>query len=181
MAGSMTRLGFWKKLGLVLIVAAAAVSSLIFWKRFDIGAWYLNRNPPARELVILQMLRQAGPLIERDVQMSFLQKVFSALAGRRNEKERQADALKDVRAFGEMCFRNRWITFIKAPRSIPMNAGRSRRFHLALAWNREKAGEILAAFNANLLKKRFEEMKINPKCGFFTDLRLYIEKKAKAD
>lgn len=177
----MTRLGFWKKLGLVLIVAGAAISSLIFWKRYDIGAWYLNRNPPAREMVILQMLKQAGPLIERDVRMSFLQKVFSALAGRRNEKERQADAIKDVRTFGEMCFRNRWITFIKAPRSIPMNAGRSGRFHFALAWNREHAGEVLAAFNANLLKRRFDEMKINPNCRFFIDLKLYVETKAKAN
>jgi hypothetical protein len=160
-------------------VAAGAVASLMFWKRFDIGVWYMNRNQAVREMVILHMLEIAQPLIERDVKMSLPQKVFSALAGRRNEKERRSDALKDVRAFGEMCFENRWITFIKAPRSNPMNDGRFGRFRFALAWNRGRAGEVLAAFNANFLKREIGEMRINPDCRFFVDLKLYVETKAR--
>ena len=169
------------KLVPVLIVSALAVVSIMFWKRFDIGVWYMNRNQAVREKVILHMLEIARPLIERDVKMSLPQRVLSALAGRRNEKERQSDALKDVRAFGEMCFENRWITFIKAPRSNPMSDGRFVRFRFALSWNRVRAGEVLAAFNVHFLKREIGEMQINPGCRFFVDLKLYVETKARLD
>lgn len=177
--GSKVRSKVRTKLVPALIVAAVAVASLLFWKRVDIGVLYMNRTQSVREKVILHMLEIAQPLIERDVKMSLPQKVFSALAGRRNEKERQSDALKDVRAFGETCFENRWITFIKAPRSNPMNDGRVGRFRFALAWNRVGAGEVLAAFNVQFIKREIGEMKINPNCGFFVDLKLYVEKKAR--
>ena len=163
------------------IVAAVVVGALLFLKRIDIGVWYMNRNQAVREKVILHMLEIAQPLIERDVKMSLPQRIFSALAGRRNEKERQSDALTDVRAFGEMCFKNRWITFIKAPRSNPKNDGRIGRFRFALAWNRGRAGEVLAAFNVRFIKREIGEMRINPNCGFFVDLKLYVEKKARAN
>jgi len=179
--GSKARSSVRKRIGLAVIVAAAAIGTLLFWKRFDIGAWYLNRNQTAREMVILHMIKTARPEIERDVKMSLPQRIWSALAGRRNEKERRSDALKDVRAFGELCFENHWITFEKAPRSGSLDGINPGRFHFALAWNREHAGEVLAAFNVNLLKKEIDEMTINSNCGFFIDLKLYVEKKARAD
>jgi hypothetical protein len=179
--GSKARSKVRTKLVPALIVAAVAVASVMFWKRFDIGVWYMNRNQAVREKVILHMLENAQPLIERDVKMSLPEKVFSALAGRRNEKERQSDALKDVRAFGETCFKNRWITFIKAPRSNPMTDGRFGRLRFALAWNRGRAGEVLAAFNVKFMKREIGEMQINPNCQFFVDLKMYVEKKAKAN
>ncbi len=177
----MTRAGVWKRTGLTVIVGIAIVGSLVFWKRDDVVIRYLTRNPKVREMVILGMLENARPLIARDVKMSLPQKILSALAGRRNEKERQADALKDVRAFGELCFKNHWITFVKAPRSNPLSRGDSGRFHFALAWNRVRAGEVLAMFNVHFLKKELGEMRINPECRFFIDLKQYVEKKARAN
>jgi hypothetical protein len=52
-------------------------------------------------------------------------------------------------------------------------------FDFALGWNRGNTDEVLAAFNVNFLKRKPGKMHVNQRCSFFTELRLYIEKKAK--
>ena len=71
----------------------------------------MEGNKKAQELVILQLLEIAKPIIKRDFTMTFFEKLYSTLAGNRNEKERQTDALKDVRTFGESAFENHRLKF----------------------------------------------------------------------
>ena len=100
-AGSSVRKRVWRKVVVALMVGVVAIGSLIFWKRYEIALWYMEGNNKAQEMVILLMLEKARPIIERDLKMTLPEKILSTMAGRRNEKERQTDALKDVRKFGE--------------------------------------------------------------------------------
>jgi len=52
-------------------------------------------------------------------------------------------------------------------------------FGFALEWNRENTDEILAAFNINILKREIGKMQINPSCSYFTELKSYVENRAK--
>jgi hypothetical protein len=178
-AGSSVRKRVWRKVVVALMVGAVAIGSLIFWKRYEIALWYMEGNKKAQEMVILLMLEKARPIIERDLKMTLPEKIFSTMAGRRNEKERQTDALKEVRKFGELGFENHWLKFKNVHNLSSMNGFNLRGFSFVLGWNRGNTDEVLAEFNVNFLKRKVGKMQINQDCSFFTELRLYIEKKAR--
>jgi hypothetical protein len=178
-AGSSVRKRVWRKVVVVLMAGVVAIGSLIFWQRYKIAVWYMEGNKKAQEMVILLMLETARPIIERDFKMTLPEKIFSTIAGKRNEKERQTDALKDVRIFGEFCFEKHLLKFKDVHNLGSMNGFNLQGFNFALGWNRGNTDEVLAAFNVNFLKRKLGKMQINDYCSFFAELRLYIEKKAK--
>lgn len=178
-AGSSVRKRVWRKVVVALIVGIAAIGSLIFWKKYEMALWYIEGNKKAQEMVILLMVETARPIIERDLKMTFPEKILGTMAGKRNEKERQTDALKDVRKFGELGFENHWLKFKDVHNLGSMNGFNLHGFDFALGWNRGNTDEALAAFNVNFLKREIGKMQINQNCSFFTELRLYVEKKAK--
>jgi hypothetical protein len=178
-AGSRLRKRVWRKVVVALMVGVAAIGSLIFWKRYEIALSYMEGNKKAQEMVILLMLENARPIIEKDIKMTLPQKLLGTVAGKRNEKERQTDALKDVRKFGELGFENHRLKFKNVHALGSMNGFNLHGFNFALGWNRGQTDEVLAAFHVNLLKGKVGKMEINPSCSFFTELRLYVEKKAK--
>jgi len=178
-AGSSGRKSVWKKVIVALMVGVVAIGSLIYWQRYKLAVWYLEGNKIAQEMVILLMLETARPIIERDLKMTLPQKIYSTLAGKRNQKERQTDAFKDVRRFGELGFENHWLKFKDVHNSGSMNGCNLHGFHMALGWNQGNTDEVLAVFNINFLKREIGKMQINQDCSFFTELKLYVEKKAK--
>ena len=178
-AGSSGRKRVWKKVIVALMVGVVAIGSLIFWQRYKMTVWYLEGNKKAQEMVILLMLENARPIIERDFKMTFPQKIFSTMAGKRNQKERQTDALKDVRKFGELGFENGLLKFKNVHNLSSMNGFDLRGFSFVLGWNRGNTDEALAEFNVNFLKRKVGKMQINQDCSFFSELRLYVEKKAR--
>jgi hypothetical protein len=178
-AGSSVRKRVWRKVVVALTVGVVAIGSLIYLKRFDIAVGYMEGNKKAQETLTLQMLEFARPIIERDFKMTLLEKIFSALAGKRNQKERQTDALKDVRYFCGLSFKNHWLKFMNVHNLGSMNGFNLHGFDFALAWNRGKTNEVLAAFNVNFIKREAGPMQLNQNCGFLTELKLYVEKKVK--
>jgi len=178
-AGSPVRKRIWRKVIIVLLTGVVAIGSFISWKRYQIGVWYMEGNKVVQERVILQMLENARPILERDLKMTFPEKIFSTLTGKRNEKERQTDALKDVRRFGELGFENHWLKFKDVHKLGSMNGFDLHGFDFALGWNRGNTDEVLAAFNINFLKREVGKMQVNQNCSFFSEMRLYVEKKAK--
>ena len=180
-AASHARKRVWRKVIVVLIVGVAAIGALMFWKKNEIALWYMERNKQAQETAILFMLDNARPIIARDLKMTLPEKIFSSMAGRRNEKERQTGALKDVRGFAESGFANHWLKFRIVHNLGSVNGFDVRGFDFALDWNRGNAEEVLSAFNVNFLKREIGDMHVNDKCSFFSELRLYIEKRAKVN
>jgi hypothetical protein len=178
-AGSRVRKRVWRKVVVALVVGVAAIGSLIFWKRYEIGLWYMEGNKKAQEMIILQILEIARPIIKRDFTMTFFEKIYSTLAGNRNEKERQTDALKDVRTFCESSFKNHWLKFEDVHRLSSLKGFNLQGFDFALGWKRGNTDEVLTAFEVNFLKREIVRMQLNENCGFFTALRLYVEKRAK--
>jgi len=181
MAGAESRIKkkAWRKVVVVLMMGVVAIGSLIFWQRYKIAAWYMGRNQKVQEMVILLMLENARPIIERELKMTLPQKILSSIAGQRNEEERQADALKDVRIFAEFCFKNHMLEFKDVHSLGSMSGFNLQGFSFALGWTRGNTDEVLAAFNIDVFKRKIGKMQINQHCSFFTELRLYIEKKAK--
>jgi len=163
------------------MAGAVVISSLIFWQRYKLAVWYMEGNKKAQEMVILQMLENARPIIERYLKMTLPEKIFSTLTGKRNQEERQTDALKDVRRFAELCFENHWLKFRNVHNLDSINGYKLHGFNFALGWSQWNADEVLAEFNVNFLKRKPGKMQINDSCSFFTELRLYVEKKAKED
>jgi hypothetical protein len=178
-AGSSVRMRVRRKVVVALMVGVIAVGSLIFWKRYEIAVWYMEGNKKAQETVILQILENVRPVIERELTMTLPEKIFSTMAGKRNEKEIQTDALKDVRNFGELSFKNHWLKFKDVHNLGSMNGFNLHGFDFALDWIQGNKEEVLAAFNVNFLKRKVGKAQINDDCSFFTELRLYVEKKAK--
>jgi hypothetical protein len=178
-ARSSVKKRVWRRVVVALIVGVVAIGSLIFWKRYKIALWYMEGNKKAQETVILLMLEKARPIIERELKMTLPEKIFSTMAGKRNEKDRQTDALKDVRKFGELGFENHWLKFKDVHNLGSMNDFNLHGFSFVLGWNRGNTEEVLAEFNVNFLKRKFSKMEINQDCSFFTELRLYVEKKAR--
>ncbi len=178
-AGSNVRKRVWRKVIVALMAGVVAIGLLIIWKRYEIVLWYMEGNKKAQEMVILLMVEKARPIIERDIKMTLPEKILGTIAGKRNEKERQTDALKDVRKFGELSFENHWLKFKDVHNLGSMNGFNLHGFNFALGWNRGNRDEVLAAFNVNFLKIKISKMQINQYCGFFTELRLYVDKKAK--
>lgn len=178
-AGSRIRKRVWRKVVVVLMTGVVALGALIFWKRYDIAVWYMQRNKRAQEIAILQMLENARPIIERDLKMSLPQKILSTLTGKRNEKERQSGALQDVRRFGELAFANHRLKFKDVHNLSSMYGFDLHGFSFALGWNRGNADEVLSAFTVNFLKREIDKMIINQNCSYFAELKLYVEKRAK--
>ena len=178
-AGSRVKRRVWRKVVVVLLAGVVAIGSFIHWKRYQIGVWYMEGNKIAQEMTILLMVDTARPIIEKEIKMSLPQKILSTMTGKRNEKERQTGALKDVRKFGELGFKNHWLKFKDVHKLNSMNGFDVHGFGFALVWDRGNTDEVLAAFNVNFIKREIGEMQINQNCSFFTELRLYIEKKAK--
>jgi hypothetical protein len=178
-AESSVKKRVWRKVVVILLTAVVAIGSLIFWQRYKIAVWYMEGNKEVQEMVILQMLADAKPIIEKDIRMSFLQRIFSSIAGKRDEKERRADALKDVRRFGEFCFEKHMLKFKDVHNLGSMNGFNLQGFSFALGWTQGNTDEVLVAFNINILKRKIGAMQINPHCSFFSELKRYIEKKAR--
>lgn len=178
-SGSSVRKKAWRKIVVALAVGVVIIGSLIYWKRYAMAIWYMEGNKKIQELVILTMLDNARPVIEKELKMTLPEKILSTMAGKRNQKERQTDALKDVRRFGELSFENHWLKFRDVHHLDSLKGFDLRGFGFALEWNRESTDEVLAAFNINVLKREIGKMQINPSCSYFAELKSYVEKRAK--
>jgi len=171
--------GVWKKVVIALMTGVLAIGFLAYNKRHTIIIWHLQANKQTQEMVIIEMLENAKPIIERELKMTFPEKIFSQVTLNRNEKARQTDALADVRTFVELGFENHWLRFkdvhnLSSINSFPLNG-----FELALDWNRGDTEEVLAAFNISFLKRKVDKMQVNDNCSFFTELKSYVGTKAK--
>jgi len=169
----------WKKVVIVLMMGVLAVGLLAYSKRHTIIIWHLQENSKTQEMVINEMLENAKPRISRELKMTFPAKVYTRVTGDRNEKERQKDALADVRTFIELGFKNHWLRFkdvhnLSSINSFPLNG-----FEFALDWNRGNTEEVLVTFNISFLKRKVEKMQVNDNCSFFTELKVYVKTKAK--
>jgi hypothetical protein len=179
-AGPIVRKRVWRKVVVALIVGVVALGALIYWKRYQIVLWNMEGNKKAQETSVLMMLENARPIIAKELKMTLPEKIIATLTGKRNEKERQADALKDIRRFAELNFANHRLKFIDVHNLRSVNGFNLQGLDFALGWNRGNKQEVLSAFNFNFLKRDIgNKFQINPTCSFFTELRLYIEKKAK--
>jgi hypothetical protein len=169
----------WKKVVIALLAGVLAVGLLAYSKRHTIIIWHLQANTQTQEMVIIEMLENAKPIIERELKMTFPQKIYSRVTGNRSEKERQRNAPADIRTFVELGFKNHWLRFkdvhnLSSINSFPLNG-----FEFALDWNRGNTEEVLVAFNISFLKRKVCKMQVNDNCSFFKELKGYVETKAK--
>ena len=162
-----------------LVAGLLAFGSVFYRERFDLAVWYMQGSRKTQESALLLMLEYARPIIEKDCKMSLPEKILGGVTGKRNEDQRQADALKDVRSFGESGFSDHRLHF-KNVHNVGLVGGVDvSGFDFALDWKHGDNDEVLAAFNANLLTREIGKMRINESCGFFTDLRSYVEARAR--
>lgn len=178
-AGSSGRKRVRGKVVVALTVGLIAIGVLVFMARYKIAIWYMEGNRSVQETVILTMLETARPVIEKELKMTLPEKIMSSMAGKRNEKERQTDALKDVRAFGQSGFDNHRLKFKDVHALSSLHGFNFHGFDYALEWNRGETKEVLSVFNVNALKREVGTMEINPACSYFSELRVYIEGKAR--
>ncbi len=162
-----------------LILALLFLGGLAYSQRFRIVEWYLDGNRNAREIVIREIVRRSQPSVEKGVHMTIPQTIFSFLAGRRNEEQRERDALRDVRTFSEMCFRERWLRFIDIHGQAAVGGFATRGADIAVEWRKGGAVEALASFRVHILKGKASDMRVNEKCTFFAELRHYVRQRAK--
>ncbi len=161
------------------MVGVLAVGLPAYSKRHTIIIWHLQANKKTQEIVISEMLERAKPIIERELKMTFPEKVFKQAVLERNEKTRQRDALTDITIFVELSFGNNWLRFKDVHNLSSFNDYPLNGFEFALDWNRGDTEEVLAAFNISFLRGKVNKMQVNDKCGFFKELRDYVTKKAK--
>ena len=169
----------WKKILIVLMTGVLAAGLLAYSKRHTIIIWHLQENNEKQEMVIIEMLVNAKPIIARELNMTFPEKIYSRVKGDRSEKDRRVDALEDVRTFIELGFKNNWLRFkdvhdLSSINDFPLNG-----FEYALAWNRGDTEEVLVAFNISCLKRKVCKMQVNDNCSFFKELKGYVTTKAK--
>jgi hypothetical protein len=169
----------WKKVVIALMTGILAIGLLAYSMRHTIIIWHLQADKVTQEMVINEMLENAKPRIARELKMTFPEKVYSQVAGDRNEKDRRIDALADVRAFVESGFENHWLRFkdvhnLSSINNFPLNG-----FEFALDWNGGNTEEVLVAFNISFLKRKIDKMQVNDNCSFFTELKGYVKTKAK--
>jgi hypothetical protein len=167
------------KVVIAVMVGLVVIGSLTYWKRYDIAVWIMRGSTDAQEMVIGKIQERAAPVIETEITMTFFQKVFGALTGRRNEKERQADALDDVREFNELSFQNHWFSFDVAHNRDSLHGFTLHGYDFVLGWNRGSTDEVLAEFDVDFKTRKLKRLLINEACSYFTDLKPYIEKRAK--
>jgi hypothetical protein len=156
-----------------------AVGLLAYSKRHTIIIWHLQEDKDTQEMVIIEMLKRAKPIIERELNMTLPENIYVLVSGDRNEKERRIDALKDVRTFIESGFKNHWLRFKDVHNLSSINSCPLNGFEFALDWNRGNTEEVLVAFNISFLKRKVDKMQVNDNCSFFKELKSYVETKAK--
>ena len=169
----------WKKVVIALLAGTLAIGLLAYSKRHTIIIWHLQANTQIQEMVIVEMLEQAKPIIERELKMTFPEKVFSRVTGNRSEKERQRNAPADIRAFVELGFKNGWLRFKDVHNLSSINNCPLNGFEFALNWNRGDTEEVLVAFNISFLKRKIDKMQVNDNCSFFKELKANVTTKAK--
>ena len=169
----------WKKVVIVLMAGLLAAGLLAYSKRQTIIIWHLQLNKKTQEMVITEILDRAKPIIERELKMTLPEKFFKQVVLDRNEKTRQRDALVDIRTFVESGFKNNWLKFKDVHNLSSINNCPLDGFEFALDWNRGNTEEVLAAFNISFLKRKVDNIQVNDNCSFFSELRVYVTKKAK--
>ena len=169
----------WKKVVIVLITGVLAAGLLAYSKRHTIIIWHLQENKERQEMVIIEMLVNAKPIIERELNMTLPEKILSLTTGNRSEKDRRVDALEDVRTFIELGFKNNWLRFKNVHNLSSINDFPLDGFELALDWNRGNTEEVLVAFNISFLKRKVDKMQVNDNCSFFPELKSYVGTKAR--
>jgi hypothetical protein len=167
------------RLAVYSVLALLFLGGLAYSLRFKIVEWYLNGDRKAQEIVISEIARRAVPAIEKGIHMTVPQSIFSFLTGRRSEEQRERDALKDVRAFSEMCFRRHWLRFVDVHGLRSVGAFRTEGSDLAVEWRREGTVEVLASFRVAILKGQAGGLRVNAKCPFFAELDRYVAQRAR--
>ena len=71
----------WKKVVIALMTGVLAVGLLAYSKRHTIIIGYLQENNEKQEMVIIEMLENAKPRIERELNMTLPEKIYSLVAG----------------------------------------------------------------------------------------------------
>jgi len=61
----------WKKVIIALLAGVLAVGLLAYSMRHTIIIWHLQANKETQEMVIIEMLKNAKPIIERELNMTF--------------------------------------------------------------------------------------------------------------
>ena len=168
-----------KKVIIVLMAGLLAAGLLAYTKRQTIIIWHLQLNKKTQEIVITEILDRAKPIIERELKMTLPEKFFKQAVLDRNEKTRQRDALVDIRTFVELGFKNNWLRFKDVHNLSSINNFSLNGYEFALDWNRGDKEEVLAAFNISYLKRKVDIIQVNNNCSFFSELRVYVTKKAK--
>jgi hypothetical protein len=169
----------WKKVVIALMAGVLAVGLLAYSKRHTIIIWHLQANKKTQKMVIYEALEIAKPIIERELKMTFPEKVFKQMVLDRDEKTRQRDALEDIRIFVESGFENNWLRFKDVHHLSSFNDYPLNGFEFTLDWNRGNTEEVLAVFNISFLSGKIDKMQVNDNCSFFKELRDYVTKKAK--
>jgi hypothetical protein len=169
----------WKRVVIALVMGIFAIVLLGYGMRHTIIIWHLQANTKTQEMVINEMLENARPIIERELKMTFPERLFSHVAGDRDEEERQTDALADIRRFVESGFENNWLRFKDVHNSSSISGFPLDGFEFALDWNRGNTEEVLVAFDISFLKGKIDRMQVNDSCSFFTELKFYIETRAR--
>jgi hypothetical protein len=103
------------------------------------------------------------------------------VTGNRSEKERQRNAPADIRAFVELGFKNGRLRFKYVHDVNSIDSFSLKGFEYALDWSRGDTEEVLVAFNISCLQRKVVKMQVNENCSFFTELKSYVETKAKED
>jgi hypothetical protein len=169
----------WKKVLIVLMTGVLSVGLLAYSMRHSIIIWHLQANTETQEMVIVEMLKNAKPIIERELNMTFPEDIYILVSRDRNEKDRRVDALADVRTFVELGFENHWLRFKDVHNLSSINNFPINGFEFALDWNRGDTEEVLVAFNIHFLKGKVDKMQVNDNCSFFKELKDYVTTKAK--
>lgn len=169
----------WKKIVIYLIAVVFLIGILAYSKRYAIIVWHLQSDKDSQEMVILEMLKRAKPMISRDLQLNILEKAYSWGTGNRNEKERQLDASDDVRTFVESAFKSQTLRFKDVHNLTSVNNFPLGGAEIALDWNSGNKEEVLVAFSISLLKRKIDSMQINENSSFFKELKSYVETKAR--
>lgn len=171
------------RIWIIVVITVTAglmtIGSLVYVMRYDIAVGIMRGSKDAKEMVIRKIQERAVPIIETEITMTFLQKIFGALTGRRNEKERRADALDDVREFNELSFTNNWFSFEVAHNRDSLRGFELHGYDFVLVWSRRTTDDVLAEFDIDFKTQKVKRILINQASSYFTDLQPYVEKRAK--
>ena len=169
----------WKKVVIVVMTVVLAAGLLAYCERRTIIIWHLQANTQIQEIVIIEMLKNAKPIIERELNMTLPENIYILVSRDRNEKDRRIDALADVRTFIESGFKNNRLRFKDVHKLSSINDFPLNGFEFAMDWNQGNTEEVLVAFNVHFLKRKVYKMQVNDNCSFFKELKSYVETKAK--